>query len=88
MAVLPGRTSMAVVAGPTGRRQCQRGCRGVGRQCSLRRSGPGTGVAAVAKGSWHGGGGDNDGVPTEAVMMGSRWWQHALKLLPWHLAVV
>jgi hypothetical protein len=52
----PGRMSMAVVAGPRGRRRCRRRRRGARRRCSLHRRGPVTGAAAV-KGSHHGGGG-------------------------------
>jgi hypothetical protein len=48
----------------------------------LRQKRPGTGAVAVVKGSHDGGGGDDKGVLVVAVMMGSRWWQHALQSLP------
>jgi hypothetical protein len=72
-----------VVVGPRGQRRCRRGCRGVGHQCSLHRRGPGTAAVAVVKGSQHGGGSDNDGVPAEAATIGSRWCQRMLQSLPW-----
>jgi hypothetical protein len=46
----------------------------------LRQKRPGTEAVAAVKGSHDGGGGDDKGVLVVAVMMGSRWWQHALQV--------
>jgi hypothetical protein len=97
-AAWPGKRSTVVVAGPRGRRQHRRGCRGVGRWCSLLLGGASAAVAmkgpqrlhrrapgtgaATATKGSHHGGGD-EVVPTEVVTTGSRQWQCALQSLPW-----